>query len=592
MNRIRVLAVAPYEQMREDIAQVAKDYPNIDTTIVVADLEHGVEAALSSLPSNYDVVISRGGTAQVLERSITVPVIPIEVSPLDALGQLQDAQSGGRRVAVVGFEGAIRSFEYLRDLADAPFELVSIAASAYVDEVMGAIAAEHFDLVLCDKSSYEAARQADVPARLLVSGPDSIHSAFERAIFHCRYWRLEREREHMLWDIIDHTPNRLVIYLRTGEVLYSNLDPQNGALYALLRSHVGDLEANRLVFRVANRVHRVRVIPLEVGSDRMVAFSINTFSAHVQRGLTGIAYLNSSEVREASQQDFLAVTGAATAFEVSLERANASHRPVMIRGEAGCGKEQLASLLYLRSDHTGEPFVSVDCSLIGKRSLSFLTESHHSPLYDKGQTIFFRNIDALARDDWHSLLAVLIESDVARRDHLVFSGNDAPDGSESEVVLAFSQRLRCFVVEVEPLRRTPDAIGSIAAKYVEVLSQAAGVRPPLIDPDALDALTVCHWDRNYHQLQRTLDRAFANRLLPERILVLDVREAIGRENVKAYSQTGSADSGIDVLKPLAQTERQIARLAVARCDGSKTEAARLLGISRTTLWRLLKDEDG
>ena len=62
--------------------------------------------------------------------------------------------------------------------------------------------------------------------------------------------------------------------------------------------------------------------------------------------------------------------------------------------------------------------------------------------------------------------------------------------------------------------------------------------------------------------------------------------------MKAYSQTGSADSGIDVLKPLAQTERQIARLAVARCDGSKTEAARLLGISRTTLWRLLKDEDG
>ena len=70
-------------------------------------------------------------------------------------------------------------------------------------------------------------------------------------------------------------------------------------------------------------------------------------------------------------------------------------------------------------------------------------------------------------------------------------------------------------------------------------------------------------------------------------------EVLAQEDVikTATFGTPTLDSDLYILRPLTDTERDIARLVVGYLQGNRTHAAEVLGISRTTLWRLLKDDD-
>jgi len=94
-NYIRVLGIAPYEGMKNQMLNLAKEYPQIDLTVYVGDMEQGLIIAQNNFHGDYDVVISRGATAQMLRQQLTIPVIEIEISMYDILCAIKLA--GGLR---------------------------------------------------------------------------------------------------------------------------------------------------------------------------------------------------------------------------------------------------------------------------------------------------------------------------------------------------------------------------------------------------------------------------------------------------------------------------------------------------------------
>ena len=81
-HKYRILGIAPYEGMKALMSDVAEEYPQIDLTLFVGDLEQGLEIAHSNFHGNYDVVISRGGTAKMLKENLPLPVVEIHVRSL------------------------------------------------------------------------------------------------------------------------------------------------------------------------------------------------------------------------------------------------------------------------------------------------------------------------------------------------------------------------------------------------------------------------------------------------------------------------------------------------------------------------------
>ena len=84
-HRIRVLGIAPYEGMKTLMSSVVADYPQIDLTLFVGDMEQGLEIARSNFHGDYDVVISRGGTAKMLQKNLALPVLDMDLSMYDIL---------------------------------------------------------------------------------------------------------------------------------------------------------------------------------------------------------------------------------------------------------------------------------------------------------------------------------------------------------------------------------------------------------------------------------------------------------------------------------------------------------------------------
>ena len=74
---------------------------------------------------------------------------------------------------------------------------------------------------------------------------------------------------------------------------------------------------------------------------------------------------------------------------------SASSHPLMILGEEGTGREQIARALYLQSEKKNHPFVVVDGESISDRSWNYLTEHPSSPLATLHSTIFFYHIEKL-----------------------------------------------------------------------------------------------------------------------------------------------------------------------------------------------------
>jgi len=136
------------------------------------------------------------------------------------------------------------------------------------------------------------------------------------------------------------------------------------------------------------------------------------------------------------------------------------------------------------------------------------------------------------------------------------------------------------------------AASTKVARYLEYLADAFGTAAPTLSAAATKTLDAYRWPRNYLQLREVSERLYilvgtgtVDRAVAE--------EVLAQEDVIKTATFGAPtlESDLYILRPLADTERDIAHLVVDHLHGNRTRAAEVLGISRTTLWRLLKDDD-
>ena len=94
----------------------AKEYPDIELTVFVGDLQQGVELARRNFYNDYDVIISRGGTATKLRERLDLPVVEVPILPYDIMRAMKLAENVSSHYAIVGFPGITEPAHILCDL--------------------------------------------------------------------------------------------------------------------------------------------------------------------------------------------------------------------------------------------------------------------------------------------------------------------------------------------------------------------------------------------------------------------------------------------------------------------------------------------
>lgn len=591
-HRIRVLGIAPYEGMKTLMSSVVADYPQIDLTLFVGDMEQGLEIARSNFHGDYDVVISRGGTAKMLQKNLALPVIEIDISMYDILCALKLADGLTGKTAMVSFANITSSAHLLCDLMKYNMDIYTIDSAEAVEPTLRQLQKNDYQSILCDMISNTTAKRLGLNSFLITSGVDSIRKAFDQALLLCRSQQRLRDENQFFRQLIQGQIGQTMVFDQDGNLFLSTLDDPKPELLELLRRDLPEsqLGAERRITRNLGRMlYAIRARRISTGSLTYTAFFFDARKTPLSPNQVGIRFSTRPEAENAFYSSIFSFAGSISDYQQDIEHISQSTAPVMVTGEDGTGKESIVSVLYMRSPLRNAPLVSINCSLLNDKSWAFLLEHHNSPLADQGNTLYFASIDALSEERRQQLVAVLSEMDVCRRNRVIFSCVCQPGEYTSAVGSLFMDKLCCLSLYLPPLRQMAERIPalvnlSLSHLNVDLPRQIVGA-----DPEAITLLQNFQWPHNYTQFRRVIGE-LAVTATGSLITAENVRQALRKErHVGAFSPCAeNAAAPLNLNRTLDEISQDVARRVVEESGGNQTVAAKRLGISRTTLWRLLQ----
>ena len=302
----------------------------------------------------------------------------------------------------------------------------------------------------------------------------------------------------------------------------------------------------------------------------------------------------------------------------TVERVAPTNSTVLLGGESGVGKDLIARAIHEHSRRAAEAFIKVNCTAIPENLLeselfgyekgAFTGANNTKPgrfeLADKG-TIFLDEIGDVPGTIQVKLLHVLQDRQFERL------GGTKTLKVDVRVLAATNQDLRAALeqgtfrqdlyyrlnvvpISIPPLRERKEEIPYLVDYFIDRFSRESGKSITSITPPALKLLMDFHWPGNVRELENIIERAVA--LSSSAVLdVADIRLDISPRSSAASPLTNSTPFPPPGMT-LEQFEDEIIREALRRADGNKSQAARLLGLSRNALrYRLAKlgvpDED-
>ena len=318
----------------------------------------------------------------------------------------------------------------------------------------------------------------------------------------------------------------------------------------------------------------------------VVAHEVRAAATHA-----GIEWLNADEGEARYASSTYGIVEDAAAVAVPVRESYARGVPLMLEGELGAGQDQIARRLYLDGPYADQPFVSVALDELTDRGWRHLLKSSESPLFQTGLTLCMGGWHAVGPQRLRELVSAMIDTALATRCHVVLTANDMPGGGESDQAAFVTERLAC-AVSVAPAIAEQGGASEKVARYLGYLADMFKTGAPMLSAAAAETLDAYRWPRNYLQLREVSERLYilVGAGTVERAVA---KEVLAQEDVIKTATFGAPalESDLYILRPLADTERDVARLVLQHLHGNRTRAAEVLGISRTTLWRLLKDND-
>ena len=304
----------------------------------------------------------------------------------------------------------------------------------------------------------------------------------------------------------------------------------------------------------------------------------------------------------------------------TLRRAANGIATVLVRGESGTGKELVARLVHKYSPRRAGPYVKVHCAalpdqlleseLFGYERGAFTGATARKPgrvELAEGGTLFLDEIGDISPATQVKLLRVLQERRYERL------GGTETLSADVRFVTATHRDLEALVREgkfredlfyrlnvvalwVPPLRARRDDIETLVLHFCSSVAAANGRRAPAFDADALSLLVGEAWPGNVRQLQNVVERLVVLGSGP-RIAAADVtREIRQKPGAMAFAESSGFapkvdldQTALELEQALRKAERRAIERAMTSASGNKNLAARLLGISRRSLYYKLED---
>lgn len=336
---------------------------------------------------------------------------------------------------------------------------------------------------------------------------------------------------------------------------------------------------------------------------------------------TADEHLSLISQQEAQRWGIAGLIGQSRTMQKTLEQIRRLHQTgtttVLITGESGTGKELIARAIHFGGPRAKGPFIAVNCSAIPKElaeSIFFgnvrgaftganTDRKGHFELAHNG-TLFLDEIGDMSLELQAKLLRVLEDGCFTpvggtREKHvdvrvLAATNVDLPTkigagGFREDLYY----RLARFVIPTPPLRERPEDIPPLADHFLKLFATEMGKPKSTLSQEALAALRSYPFPGNVRELKNIIERALIEsggvEIRPEHLYF--THPYMATPALTPPSDSVGAKPALSLPLNLGQAESLLIQRALEQANGNASEAARLLGISRATLYRKLEQQN-
>ncbi len=559
--RTRVHIIAPYESMTTIIEESIPLFPQLAIQCEVGDLVKGAELAAQAERNGADIIISRGGTAQLIKEAVTIPVIDVQLTGYDMIRSLTLASQFNGLTAIVGFSNITSGAQSIIDLMDLPLKVYTIRSSEDVARLLLELKASGYRQIVGDVITVNTAKTYGMEGLLIQSGKESILRALEDAQLVYRYLSKNHAISIILNDLVTKEHPNLMILDDQNEVVFENLTDfeQN----PLTDNHIYLTNTNlefhqsqvQNVFIVDDYQLTVTAYETALDNKRFKVFFLEKGQpyAFAQYGIT--AY------NDISMEPIVAESPAMQAALRNIRTLYENHEPIYLLGEADSGK-------------------------------SFLVKHIHQ-MYSGGGLLLQMDLTQMPPGHLHRIPLSKVRN---------VEINQMENRLEDEELISFIQnclqrQIGVFILGEQ--RLNPDRTLHIELNTI--------IMPSLVDrQEDLEPL-IQHFLSDYYQKYGTVAvkmKEDALRLIRDQVPYMTVNQlrhlikqaALNEQEYVISASTVSlllgqhpSSNTMKLNGTLKEIEKEIIQYVLQEENNNQSKAAERLGINRATLWRKLKE---
>lgn len=630
----KILVTSPYPQFTQLVKQVSRE-KQLEVKIIEALLEKAAELVYEEVHNaEYEVVVSRGGTAAAIRKVVDIPVVTAEFNDFDLLRALWKARDFGDKIAYLG--SAYREayeFDELMDMLGVEMRQYTYRNSQEFAEQITKAAKDGFKVVVSGAEwGQSLANSIGIKGMVIYSSLRSVTQALERAEEVLSIRRRDKEYSRRLSTMIQAVGEGVVCVDAGGSVLFANEMAEN-----LL-----DFTCSSVLGKKAKEANNgfSDLLALPIGSGQKCF--INGTDLVVNRAevddrkehfgeiftLQKISQLQQLEqkirkelhrkglVARFSFADILTQEETMQNLIEKAENFSEVNSTVLIIGESGSGKELFAQSIHRASSCANGPFVAVNCAALPEDLLESELFGYEEGAFTgarkggkpglfelaHGGTIFLDEIGSISLGVQARLLRVLQEREVMR------IGGESVIPVDVRCIAATNKnlqkavrgggfrsdlyfRLNVLKLELPSLNDRRGDVPLLADHFLTEFNRRFSKKIKGIPPDLVVWMQNYSWPGNIRELSNFMERL---------VILADkgkldkkwVQQLIAEADEGVIRNENSSANHIAVkVGTLEDMEKQLIDIINEKAKGNRSDLAKLLGISRTTLWKKLNSTD-
>jgi len=557
---IKALFIAPYKGMAETLKKLLP-IENFDFDIIVANLEEVKDLSIN-FENNYDLIITRGGTATLVKEVVEIPVIETDINSYDIARVLSLTKNIDDNIALIGYENFTKGAKMVSEILNYNVEIFQIQKTDDLKDIFDKLKKRNITTVIGDVITVTRAQDHDIRGVLLTSGEEAIlKSIKEGERFHSLYSKLVNVNNLYNEVFKSFGTKYIILNSETHELINTNL--LNEQLILQLQNNVSISNQNKndvVRLNICDKIYELK--QKTILNSKYLIFELQKVASIDE--LTKISNLNEA-------YRFVGNSEWANKI-VKNNKEYAQFHQLLIYGEKYTSKRNLAVYLFNKKINSNELY-ELDFSMINYENLELLKWKISSI---NNTTILFNNLEQNKHLKLLKELSILINNNCDYIVNVHLSDELSIKKIESlDYPKLFVPKLSDRIQDLKP---NIDMI--LTNLHIDYGSQIIGV-----SGNALEVLKTLPWENNFKELENKiyqLTQISSSNYINES----DVQSAIKKWRANSFNNIYEL---ISTNATLQEIEGEIILKIYELENRNKSKTASRLNITRTTLWKKLKE---